>query len=108
MRITNTCGTLTLAWTSSETDDARSVAWGDWDGDGDLGTTAMVYPLAAALDPAPGNNTDTDVDTIDAILIFADGFESGDTGAWSAGNEPGRFIRLRREVVEAPMSITSS
>ena len=28
--------TLKLAWTSDEMDDTRSVAWGDWDGDGDL------------------------------------------------------------------------
>ena len=29
-------GHLTLAWSSPEIDTTRSVAWGDWDGDGDL------------------------------------------------------------------------
>jgi hypothetical protein len=33
---TNTRESLTLAWSSPETDDTASVAWGDWDGDGDL------------------------------------------------------------------------
>ena len=33
---TNTGGSLAPAWSSPETDDTRSVAWGDWDGDGDL------------------------------------------------------------------------
>ncbi|MBN1658469.1 MAG: VCBS repeat-containing protein [Anaerolineae bacterium] len=32
----NTEGDLALAWSSPETDDTTSVAWGDWDGDGDL------------------------------------------------------------------------
>jgi hypothetical protein len=29
-------GDLFLAWSSPELDNSRSVAWGDWDGDGDL------------------------------------------------------------------------
>jgi len=32
----NDRGNLTLAWSSPELDVSRSVAWGDWDGDGDL------------------------------------------------------------------------
>jgi hypothetical protein len=32
----NDGGSLSLAWSSPETDVTRSVAWGDWDGDGDL------------------------------------------------------------------------
>lgn len=48
---TNTDGTLQLAWTSAQKDQTRSVAWGDWDSDGDLdlavgngadGTDALV------------------------------------------------------------------
>lgn len=31
----NVGGDLALAWTSEETDNTMSVAWGDWDGDGD-------------------------------------------------------------------------
>jgi len=31
---------LTSAWTSAETEYTRSVAWGDWDGDGDLDLAA--------------------------------------------------------------------
>jgi hypothetical protein len=33
---TNTGGSLALAWSSPEMDNTASVAWGDWDGDGDL------------------------------------------------------------------------
>jgi hypothetical protein len=33
---TNVGGDLVLTWSSAETDDTRSVAWGDWDNDGDL------------------------------------------------------------------------
>ena len=29
--------TTTAAWSSSESDASQSLAWGDWDGDGDLG-----------------------------------------------------------------------
>jgi hypothetical protein len=36
----NTGGDLTLAWSSIELDDTFSVAWGDWDGDGDLDLAA--------------------------------------------------------------------
>jgi hypothetical protein len=32
----NTGSSLALAWPSPETDNTQSVAWGDWDGDGDL------------------------------------------------------------------------
>ncbi len=51
-------------------------------GPGDVAVnTATVGPPAGFTDPTPGNNSATDV-TIYAI--FLDGFESGDTSAWSA------------------------
>jgi uncharacterized repeat protein (TIGR01451 family) len=51
---------------------------------GDTGTivnTAVVATGAGVTDPAPGNNSFTDIDTLPKI--FLDGFETGDTSRWS-------------------------
>ena len=47
--------------------------------------TATVIPPMGVTDPDPINNDSTDTDHIIALadVIFADGFESGDTSAWS-------------------------
>jgi uncharacterized repeat protein (TIGR01451 family) len=47
-----------------------------------VANTATVTTPAGVTDPEPGNNTATDVDLGPAI--FMDGFESGDTSAWSS------------------------
>jgi hypothetical protein len=39
----NAGGTLSLAWSSAEFEQTRSVAWGDWDGDGDLDLAVGNY-----------------------------------------------------------------
>jgi uncharacterized repeat protein (TIGR01451 family) len=54
---------------------------------GTLTNTATVTAPAGVTDPTPGNNSATDTTTIGAVpadLIFEDGFESGNTSAWSA------------------------
>jgi hypothetical protein len=48
---------------------------------GVLSNTAAVS--ATEPDPAPGNNSDTETTTV-TTTIFNDGFESGDTSAWSS------------------------
>ncbi len=44
--------------------------------------SATVTEPAGSTDPDPGNNEASDTDAI-RELVFADGFESGDTSAWS-------------------------
>jgi len=47
-----------------------------------LSNTATITVPGGVTDPDPGNNTATDQDS-GVEMIFADGFESGDTSAWS-------------------------
>jgi uncharacterized repeat protein (TIGR01451 family) len=49
---------------------------------GVLSNTATVTAPAGVTDPNPADNAATDVD-FGTDLLFADGFESGDTTAWS-------------------------
>jgi uncharacterized repeat protein (TIGR01451 family) len=55
---------------------------------------ATITPQTGLTDPAPGNNTATDVDHVTALAdwIFGDGFESGNTNAWSGVVPP---LKLR-------------
>ncbi len=50
-------------------------------GSGTLSNTATV---TFAGDPNSANNSATDVDTLLPLLVFADGFETGDTSQWSS------------------------
>jgi uncharacterized repeat protein (TIGR01451 family) len=51
---------------------------------GFLVNTSVITLPTGMTDPDLANNTDSDVDTLVAgDLIFADGFETGDTGAWN-------------------------
>jgi hypothetical protein len=47
--------------------------------------TVEVLPSPTSPDPNLANNTATDHD-FGWLVLFADGFESGDTSAWSAAN----------------------
>jgi uncharacterized repeat protein (TIGR01451 family) len=49
---------------------------------GPLVNTATVAPASGVTDTDPGNNSATDSNAV-GLDIFADGFESGDTSAWS-------------------------
>ena len=49
---------------------------------GELINSATV--AATEDDPDPTNNSATETTRVDASLIFADGLETGTTGAWSA------------------------
>jgi uncharacterized repeat protein (TIGR01451 family) len=58
---------LTSIWTSIDTDNTRGVAWGDWDGDGDLDLAAGNYSQASRVYENTGGalasvwtSTDTD------------------------------------------------
>ncbi len=53
---------------------------------GVLTNTATVTPPAGLPDPNPSDNSSTDVNTLHLPNgeIFSDGFESGDTSAWSS------------------------
>ncbi|MEO8196261.1 MAG: DUF11 domain-containing protein [Thermoanaerobaculia bacterium] len=51
---------------------------------GTLVNTATATVGGGISDPAPGNNSATDTDTLLSLTIFVDGFESGSTGQWSA------------------------
>jgi len=51
---------------------------------GTLVNTATATVGGGVADPAPGNNSATDTDTLLSLTIFVDGFESGGTGQWSA------------------------
>ena len=51
---------------------------------GTLVNTATATVGGGVSDPAPGNNSATDTDTLLSLTIFADGFEGGSTGQWSA------------------------
>ncbi len=51
---------------------------------GTLVNTATATVGGGVSDPAPGNNSATDTDTLLSLTIFVDGFESGGTGQWSA------------------------
>ena len=51
---------------------------------GTLVNTATAAVSGGVSDPAPGNNSATDTDTLLSLTIFVDGFESGGTGQWSA------------------------
>lgn len=48
-----------------------------------LFNTAVISIGGGAVDPDLSNNFDTDKDPVTNHTIFADGFESGDTSAWS-------------------------
>ncbi len=48
-----------------------------------LFNTATVVCPAGVLERSPSDNSDTDTDTLLQSMIFNDGFESGDTSAWS-------------------------
>ncbi|MEN8163416.1 MAG: hypothetical protein ABFS37_04750, partial [Acidobacteriota bacterium] len=48
-----------------------------------LEVTSSVTGPAGMIEIDPDNNSATDVDAIEDTLIFADGFESGGTSAWS-------------------------
>jgi hypothetical protein len=55
-------GTLNLAWSSSEDGQAYSIAWGDWDGDGDLdlalgGYKSSVFYLKVHENTGAGLNS---------------------------------------------------
>jgi hypothetical protein len=50
---------------------------------GALSNTATVAAPVGVTDPDLADNAATDVD-LGTAMIFADGFESGDTTAWSA------------------------
>lgn len=50
---------------------------------GTLTNTAKVEAPEGAWDPTQANDTATDVDVIRTPHVFSDGFESGDTSAWS-------------------------
>jgi len=75
--VTCTVGDLAALATGSYT---IEVTVGDPPG-GQLTNTASVSGVE--VDPDPANNTATESTTVDASLIFADGFESGDTTRWS-------------------------
>ncbi|RLE32484.1 MAG: hypothetical protein DRJ61_09330, partial [Acidobacteria bacterium] len=55
----------TAAWTSAESDWARSVAWGDWDGDGDL-------DLAVGNEPQPNRVYENTGGALSSAWISAD------------------------------------
>jgi uncharacterized repeat protein (TIGR01451 family)/CSLREA domain-containing protein len=48
---------------------------------GELSNTATVS--LAEQDPSPGNNSATETTGVDDSVVFADGFETGDTTRWS-------------------------
>lgn len=48
-----------------------------------LSNTATITEPGGVTDPDPSNNTATDQDS-GVEAIFVDGFESGDTSAWSS------------------------
>ena len=50
---------------------------------GTVVNTATVSVPGGVTERDPVDNTDTDTDTI-VVPLFADGFESGDTGRWSS------------------------
>ena len=89
---------LTPVWTSADTDDTASVAWGDWDGDGDLDLAAgnngqpnRVYENDGLGQPGSLSSVLTSVDT-DSTMSVAWGDWDGDgdldlaAGNWSGAN----------------------
>jgi hypothetical protein len=50
---------------------------------GSVTNAVNVMPPEGIVDPNPENDNASDTDVIDTSGIFADGFESGDTSAWS-------------------------
>jgi hypothetical protein len=53
------------------------------DASGPLVNVAAVALPAGYADPTPGDNTASDNNAVAGTLIFADGFESGDSSGWS-------------------------
>lgn len=50
---------------------------------GTIVNTATVSTGGGVADPNNGNNSATDTDTVGAVPLFANGFESGNTSAWT-------------------------
>jgi len=104
----------TAVWSSSDTDNTRTVAWGDWDGDGDL-------DLAAGIDGAnrvyendglggPGSLTSvwTSADTDDTgSLVWGDWDGDGDLDL-ATGNNGGVNRVYENDGLGQPGSLTSA
>ncbi len=67
---------------------------------GDLVNTAAVAPAAAGEDPDLSDNEATDSDPIVDDAIFSDGFELGDTSAWSDEQSKSFELAIENEPVE--------
>jgi len=55
-----------------------------------ISNTATVSTAGGVTDPAPGNNSATDVDILP--VIFADGLETGDLSRWNGGSQPFELV----------------
>lgn len=50
---------------------------------GGLSNTATITASGGVDDPTPGNNSANDTDVINGVVLFNDGFESGDLSPWN-------------------------